>query len=69
VGSPQALADLGVVEVEVLQDAVALDGADDVLGQAQPLGDRPRVHDHQEAWRAGILPTDRIWARSHARRT
>jgi hypothetical protein len=48
---------------------VTLDGADDVLGQAQPLGDRPRVHDHQEAWRAGILPTDRIWARSHARRT
>jgi hypothetical protein len=44
VRSPQTLANLVVTEVEAQQDPVALRGADDVLGQAQPVGDRPRVH-------------------------
>jgi hypothetical protein len=49
VASPQALADLGVVEFEPPQDAAALQCPDDVLRQAQALANRPCVHRRHDA--------------------
>lgn len=66
--SPQALADLGLVEVESPQEAAALQSAHGLLGQAQPLSDRPGVDDRHEACRAGALAADRRCVRSQAMR-
>jgi hypothetical protein len=53
VASPEAPADLAVVDFEPLQIAVALNGAHGILRKPQSLGNRSGVNERHEAWPAG----------------